>query len=146
MFTALALVNGTIFVPLMLHRPKDSRNGLLPSWGVRECCRLLLGVTYEVRGHENILPEGQGCVLLMNHQTALDLLVMANIWRYTPNGRMIAKKEILWLVPFGPATWFWGTVFLDRLNPEKSHKTLNRTGELINGDKIIEEYETMRLD
>lgn len=43
----------------------------LPAWG----CRLLLralGVTYEVRGLENIQPN-HGAVVVINHQSAIDL-------------------------------------------------------------------------
>lgn len=43
----------------------------MPAWG----CRLLLqilGVTYEVRGLENI-NKSHGGVVLMNHQSGIDL-------------------------------------------------------------------------
>jgi len=33
----------------------------------------LLGIKFELRGHENIVQDS-GCVVLMNHQSALDIL------------------------------------------------------------------------
>ena len=35
--------------------------------------RKLLGIKFELRGHENIVQDS-GCVVLMNHQSALDVL------------------------------------------------------------------------
>lgn len=42
-----------------------------PAWGCRQLCKAL-GVTMEIRGLENIRKE-HGSVVLMNHQSALDL-------------------------------------------------------------------------
>lgn len=58
--------------PLMLLRPRDYRNALLPAYG---CVKLgkLLGVEFELRGLEN-LDKQKGAVVLINHQSALDLI------------------------------------------------------------------------
>ncbi|KAF4524020.1 hypothetical protein B566_EDAN006315 [Ephemera danica] len=73
-FMLYTFISTIIFVPFMLHRPRDSRNGLMPAWAVRWCSRLFLGLTFEVRGQENILPQGQGCVVVVNHQSSLDII------------------------------------------------------------------------
>lgn len=63
---------------------------------------------------------------------------MANIWPYTPNGCQVTKREVLWLFPFGPACWLWGTVFIDKLNPERAQRDINATGSLINAKHVSE--------
>lgn len=36
------------------------------------------------------------------------------------------RKEILYLFPFGPASYMWETLFLDRSNAKKAHSQLNK--------------------
>jgi len=44
----------------------------LPAWGGRQISKLL-GLKWEMRGKENIV-QNSGCVVLINHQSCLDLL------------------------------------------------------------------------
>jgi hypothetical protein len=44
----------------------------LPAWGARQLSKFL-GIKFEITGHENIVQDS-GCVVLMNHQSALDVL------------------------------------------------------------------------
>jgi 1-acyl-sn-glycerol-3-phosphate acyltransferase len=44
----------------------------LPAWNARQLSKLL-GIKFEMRGLENIV-QGSGCVVLINHQSALDIL------------------------------------------------------------------------
>lgn len=128
-FVVLSLISATIFVPLMLWRPRDYRNALLPAWGARQISKLL-GLTWELRGHENIIQDS-GCVVVINHQSAIDLLVLAELWPVLQRCTVIAKREVFYLWPFGLACWLWGTIFIDRLNVERAQSTVNKTGETI---------------
>ncbi|XP_075226549.1 1-acyl-sn-glycerol-3-phosphate acyltransferase alpha-like [Lycorma delicatula] len=128
-FIILSTISATIFIPIMLLRPRDYRNALMPAWGARQISRLL-GLKWELRGLENIV-QNSGCVILINHQSALDLLVLAELWPVMKRGTVIAKKEVFFLWPFGLACWLWGTIFIDRLNVEKAQSTINKTGETI---------------
>ncbi|KAG5881860.1 hypothetical protein JTB14_022445 [Gonioctena quinquepunctata] len=117
----------------MLLRPRDSRNALIPSAGLRASLKFL-GLKYTIEGHENILKEGGG-VVLINHQSFLDLIILAQIWPLIPNCTVISKKEIFYLQPFGLASWLWGTIFIDRVNPKDAQKAINKTGETIKNRK-----------
>ncbi|XP_050443307.1 1-acyl-sn-glycerol-3-phosphate acyltransferase beta-like [Adelges cooleyi] len=128
-FTVLSYISATVFIPLMLWRPKDYRNGLLPAWGGRQISKIL-GLTWEFRGKENIVNDS-GCVVLINHQSCLDLLVLSEIWPVMDRCTVISKKEIFYFWPFGLASWLWGTIFIDRLNVESAQNTINKTGETI---------------
>lgn len=49
----------------------------------------------------------------------------------------IAKRELFWN-PFGIAAWLAGVVFIDRSNPDTSHRALNKTAPVLHdGTKIF---------
>ncbi|KAJ8979052.1 hypothetical protein NQ317_010303 [Molorchus minor] len=89
-----------------------------------------LGVTYSLQGQDNIVRDS-GCVVLINHQSMLDLIVLACLWPVMDNCTVISKKEIFYLQPFGLASWLWGTIFIDRVNAKDSQNAINKTGETI---------------
>lgn len=118
LFIIVSLVSAMVPIPLMLLRPKDPRNALKPAWGLRQCASSLLGLRFELRGKENILREKsenkesrRGCVVLINHQSAIDLVVLAELWPIMPRCTVISKREVFWLGPFGLATWLWGKYY-----------------------------------
>ncbi|KAJ9592758.1 hypothetical protein L9F63_015574 [Diploptera punctata] len=132
-FIIASLMAATTFIPLMLARPRSYKNALLPAWCERQLSKLL-GIKFEMKGHENIV-EDSGCVVLINHQSALDILVLAEIWPVMERCTVISKKEVFYLWPFGLACWLWGTIFIDRLNVEKAQNTINSTGDTIRKKK-----------
>ena len=48
----------------------------------------------------------------------------------------LAKKQLLYAGPFGPAAWLCGTIFIDRLNHEKAKGTLTETARKIRDNKV----------
>lgn len=128
-FILASLIGATLPIPLMLLKPRDSDNALLPAWGLRSLSKFM-DVHFSVRGKENIVKDS-GCVVLINHQSALDLIVLAELWPIMDKCTVISKKEVFYLGPFGLATWLWGTIFIDRLNPEKAQNAINTTGATI---------------
>ncbi|CAH1176190.1 unnamed protein product [Phaedon cochleariae] len=116
-------------IPLMLLRPRDSRNALIPAALLRSFGKLL-GLEYTIDGHENIIRDS-GCVVLINHQSLIDLMILAYLWPLLPNSTVIAKKEIFYVQPFGLASWLWGTIFINRVKPQDAQKAINKTGETI---------------
>uniref|UniRef100_V5G2U3 1-acyl-sn-glycerol-3-phosphate acyltransferase n=1 Tax=Anoplophora glabripennis TaxID=217634 RepID=V5G2U3_ANOGL len=120
-------------IPIMLLKPRDSRNALMPAAGLRACCRFL-GLTYSVEGLENVV-KNSGCVVLINHQSMLDLIVLACLWPVMDNCTVISKKEIFYIQPFGLASWLWGTIFIDRVNAKGAKDAVNNTGETIRSRK-----------
>lgn len=131
---ALAMTTAaTMCIPLMLLRPKDSKNALIPAWSLKTVGRAL-GVKCTVEGKENIVQDSAS-VVLINHQSIVDMLVLSEIWPIFDRCSVIAKKEIFYMWPFGLATWLWGTIFIDRLNGEKAKETINKTAKTINDRK-----------
>ncbi|XP_012254396.2 1-acyl-sn-glycerol-3-phosphate acyltransferase beta [Athalia rosae] len=133
LFIILSAIAATWCIPYMFLRPKHWANALVPAWGARQIAKLL-GMQFEVRGKENIVSD-TGCVVLINHQSGLDLCVLAELWPVMKRCTVISKKEILYLGPFGLASWLWGTIFIDRLQAEHARNTMNSTADIINNRK-----------
>ncbi|XP_052121223.1 1-acyl-sn-glycerol-3-phosphate acyltransferase beta isoform X2 [Frankliniella occidentalis] len=131
-FVVWSTVSACAPIPLMLLDPLSWKNALYPARSLRVLTRLF-GIHMEVSGTENIVDSG--CVVLLNHQSLLDLHVLAELWVVMERCAVIAKREIFWLWPFGLASWLWGTIFIDRLNPEKSQKTINSTGDRVRKER-----------
>lgn len=82
-----------IFVFLLdLFNTCHTRRG--PAWVNRWLIRAL-GVSYEVRGVENIRKD-HGAVILMNHQSLIDLSVLAHLWPIIGRATVVAKRELLY--------------------------------------------------
>ena len=90
-------------------------------WG-----RMLLalsGCTLTVEGRENIPKQGGAC-FVSNHNSIFDIvLLLATIGR--PFG-FIAKKELIFLPLLNAWISILGGLFIDRNNPRKGLKTINR--------------------
>ena len=50
----------------------------------------------------------------MNHQSAIDLMSMFEIIPYLEHSGPIAKRELLFIQPFGLACWLCGAEFINR--------------------------------
>ncbi|NWU98606.1 PLCA acyltransferase, partial [Upupa epops] len=86
----------------------------------------IFGVKIVVKGKENIMSK-KPLVLMLNHQTSLDIMVMAEM---IPSHCVpIAKKEILYMGPFGLACWLSGFAFIDRKKKEESIAALTVVAE-----------------
>ncbi|XP_063633261.1 1-acyl-sn-glycerol-3-phosphate acyltransferase alpha [Cydia splendana] len=123
LFVVAAVIFSTAPLPLMLFRPFNPKNALIPAALLRWTARLLLGIRFEVRGLENI-DNSRGTVVLLNHQSCLDLYVLAVLWPLMARCTVISKRTMQYLVPFGTAAWMWGTVFIDR-GSRSAHDALN---------------------
>ncbi|XP_066588380.1 1-acyl-sn-glycerol-3-phosphate acyltransferase beta [Prorops nasuta] len=129
LFIILSAISSSIFIPLMLFKIRHWSNALLPAWCVKNTGKIL-GVNFVIRGHENIV-EDSGCVVLINHQSSIDLCVLGELWSVLKRGTVIAKKEILFFGTFGLAAWLWGTIFIDRSNGPEARGKMNVTSESI---------------
>ncbi|XP_062548999.1 1-acyl-sn-glycerol-3-phosphate acyltransferase alpha isoform X2 [Armigeres subalbatus] len=129
-FIILSVISAVGPVPLMLLRPRDYRNALLPAYLCTKFGKML-GASFEVRGRENVNRQNGG-VVLMNHQSALDLVVLAYLWPIIGRATVVAKREVLYMFPFGLASWLWGTLFIDRKNKNTAKSTINKESKAIN--------------
>ncbi|OXU21976.1 hypothetical protein TSAR_014706 [Trichomalopsis sarcophagae] len=128
-FVVISAIWATWPIPLMFFRVRDWRNALIPAWGARQAAKVI-GINYQVRGKENIVKDS-GAVVLINHQSNLDLCVLAELWPILQRCTVISKKQVLYFGTFGLASWLWGTIFIDRVKKEEAQSTVNSTAEII---------------
>lgn len=131
-YIIVCLICATAPMPLMLLKPFDPRNGLIPAGLLRLFARVV-GVRWQVRGLENV-DNNRGAVVLLNHQSAIDLYALSVIWPLMSRSTVVAKRSLQYLVPFGTATWLWGTVFIDR-GAQSARAALNKQVEAIKDHK-----------
>jgi len=79
------------------------------------------GVTMKVWGPENLWAS-RPAVFIFNHQSQLDVIVMAALLRSDFTG--VAKKELKTDPMFAPLGWLADVAFIDRANTEEAKKAL----------------------
>ena len=79
------------------------------------------GVTMDVVGAENLWA-ARPAVFIFNHQSQLDVIIMASLLRSDFTG--VAKKELQNDPMFGPLGWLADVAFIDRANTEEAKKAL----------------------
>lgn len=73
----------------------------------------LLGLKLEIEG-ENHLKSEEPFIIVANHQSALDILVIISCLKFSPNILFVMKNELKWAGPFGIACWLRDYIFIDR--------------------------------
>jgi len=81
----------------------------------------LSGVDLRVEGEENLWAQ-RPAVFIFNHQSGLDLILMAKLVRRDVTG--VGKKELLKNPLFGPLLAAGGVVFVDRFNTARAIEAL----------------------
>ncbi|CAO1385279.1 unnamed protein product [Diamesa serratosioi] len=114
------VINCLFLLPYFLLRPFDVTN-LLTAGKFCSHISKVIGLTWTLRGTEH-LGTDKSCVIVANHQSSLDVL---DIWPVMNKTTVVAKRELMFVGPFGIAAYLSGLVFIDRLNAEKSRNTLN---------------------
>ncbi|XP_053696415.1 1-acyl-sn-glycerol-3-phosphate acyltransferase beta-like [Sabethes cyaneus] len=113
----------TLFTPISLLRPRNPVNARIIATTV-SYASTLLPITWELR-NARILKEAKGAVVMANHQSSMDILGMMVLWDIMRDVISIAKKEMLFIIPFGPAVWLAGITYINRKNRPSAMKTLD---------------------
>lgn len=53
-------------------------------------------------------------------------VVLAYLWPLIGRATVVSKKELLYIFPFGPAAYLWGTLFIDRSNQRQAVNKLSQ--------------------
>ena len=92
-------------------RPRAVFDFAVGAWG--DLGTALAGIDVRVRGEENLW-SARPAVFIFNHQSALDVLLLAKLLRRDFVG--VAKQELRRVPVFGALSALLGTVFIDRAN------------------------------
>ena len=98
---------------------RDAVNLAIATWG--ELGTALAGIQVTATGEEHLWSH-RPAVFIFNHQSAIDVLILAKLLRRDFVG--IAKKEVRRHPILGPAFAFAGTVFIDRYDRERAIQAL----------------------
>ncbi|ETN60948.1 1-acyl-sn-glycerol-3-phosphate acyltransferase [Anopheles darlingi] len=121
-------------IPLFLFKPRWPLNALVP--GIVACLFIrAFGVEYEIRGQEHINVRNGGVVLL-NHQSAIDIVMLSRLLREFRNIVPVVKKELFYVLPFGIASYLVGVVFIDRQNSASAKDVMKREAVAITKDHV----------
>ncbi|GFR59650.1 1-acyl-sn-glycerol-3-phosphate acyltransferase [Elysia marginata] len=133
-YYTLSLGIGLAVTVYALFRPKSPSNHFFITRCVNLFLKQAVGMDVTVRGKSN-LDKAETAILVLNHQSSLDMIPMFIMW--PENCVSIAKRELLYLSgTFGIGAWLCGTIFIDRLNPERARKTMEKTAENIKKKKL----------
>ncbi|XP_055685235.1 1-acyl-sn-glycerol-3-phosphate acyltransferase beta-like [Lutzomyia longipalpis] len=128
------IMGTTLLIPVFLFRPRNVINCKIVGWFIRKCS-YLLEITWEVRG-ARLLQDNVGGLICANHQSSIDILAMFNLWELMDRVTGIAKKEMFYVFPFGPAAWLAGLPYIDRQSPKSGYQTLGRCAKLMKEEDI----------
>lgn len=95
----------------------------------------LIGLTWKLRGGEHLEKE-ETCVIISNHQSSLDVMGMFNIWEVMGKTTVVAKRQLLYVFPFGICAYLCGLIFIDRYRVEKAKSTMNEAMEKLKENNI----------
>ncbi len=135
LFTVWTLFLGIAFIPLLL-APRIVAQRAARIWvhGALIFQRLILGLTYEIRGREN-LPSG-AAVIAAKHQSAWETLIFHAL---LPDTVFVLKKSLLWLPVIGWYLLKTGQVAIDRKAGMKALGVMARAARiaLARGSQVV---------
>jgi len=88
----------------------------------------ILGINFHVEG-EHFIQKEMPYIIVCNHQHALDITALMQIWDKFGKAAVTAKQELKWLGHFGIALQLAGTIFIPRRDKINSIKAINSAVE-----------------
>jgi 1-acyl-sn-glycerol-3-phosphate acyltransferase len=131
----LAMLASLIALLVCLRRPFDPTNSRRAARIYAHFILPLLGLRVAVQGWDNV-PGEQPFVVVANHQSNLDLLVMG--MALPPRTVSLGKKSLKWIPLFGQVYWLSGNVMIDRASGHRAKATMELTQQALqSGHKSI---------
>jgi 1-acyl-sn-glycerol-3-phosphate acyltransferase len=128
---SVLVLMGAFLWPTLLVVPGSKRRWALMQWGSRAVL-WLMGIRLEVMG---AWPEGKGIIVVANHASYFDALVLAAVVPGEP--AFIAKKELEAQFFAGPFLRRLGTLFVDRADPEGGVEDMNKAFQAAQAGRML---------
>ncbi|XP_078686357.1 1-acyl-sn-glycerol-3-phosphate acyltransferase alpha-like [Branchiostoma floridae x Branchiostoma belcheri] len=132
LYDTIVMCIAVFLMPVLAFRPRDVNNYRIVSWVVKNIMKIF-AIKIDIK-HKERLVSDQPYILVSNHQSSLDFIGMMEL--LPDRCAFLAKRELLWAGPFGISSWLCGTIFIDRLNPEKARDTMDQTAEILHTKNI----------
>jgi lysophosphatidate acyltransferase len=94
----------------------------------------LLGIKFTVKGAE-LINKDQPYIIVCNHQHALDIISVMQIWDKFDKAAVAAKKELKWMATFGIGLQMAGAVFIERNHKAGAKDALNKAVQKAKSNK-----------
>lgn len=122
---------GAFLWPTVLVLPASKQRWALVHWASRVALQLM-GIKLEVTG---AWPEGKGIIVVANHASYFDALVLAAVIPGEP--AFIAKKELEPQFFAGPFLGRLGALFVDRADPEGGVEDVNKAIQAAQAGRML---------
>jgi 1-acyl-sn-glycerol-3-phosphate acyltransferase len=123
---------GCIGALISLKNGRTPQNTLLMYKVYKKVC-LWTGIKYETRDLK-YLDTDEPCIVIANHQSALDVITMGYMW--PQNTVVILKKSLKYLPGFNLCGYLCHSIWIDRINKEKAHKSLDDAMDHVKNKKV----------
>jgi len=120
------MATSAFIVLIFWFRVRDPANAVFVANWIMKYVHRMSGVEFEIEGAE-LLKCPTAAVVVLNHQSSIDLMSLFEIWPHLENAGPIAKRELLYFQPFGLACWMCGAEFINRKS-KTSHADINDMG------------------
>ncbi|CAK9292093.1 unnamed protein product [Gordionus sp. m RMFG-2023] len=135
LFYGLVIFCVSLIWPVFLvtgHGKRNCRNQKIVYTLYYKVCRIF-GIRYRILHKENATRD-ESAVIVSNHQSSLDLLSQSTVW--PSNCTSVAKREVVYLGPFGALSYVTGVVYIDRKDLNSAKKTLADLAERMKIEKL----------
>ncbi|XP_061164393.1 1-acyl-sn-glycerol-3-phosphate acyltransferase alpha-like [Saccostrea echinata] len=124
----------TVLWILFTCRPKSSENFRFAIWSLHKL-KYLYGWEFETHGKEYLMND-KPLVVLVNHQSGLDLLGLMELWDWRYHCTAVGKRSLMYMGVFGLACYLCDGVFLDRHDHAKAVQQMNAVVDQIHSKKL----------
>lgn len=124
----------TVFWVILTCRPKSTENSRFANWALVKL-KYFYGWEFEIHGKEYLMKD-EPCVVLINHQSGLDLIGLMEIWNWRYHCAVVGKRSLMYFGMFGLATYLCDTIFLDRFDRAKAVQQMNAVVDQIQSKKL----------
>jgi len=97
-------------------------------------CSMWADVTIEIRGVEKIHSEADSQVIVSNHQSSLDVLVMANLC--VRKCTVMMKASLKWIPFFNLAAFLSNTIFINRSDKDSSRRAIEQAADTMTSKQL----------
>jgi len=120
-----------VILIILLPRPRNPSNGELAAKILR-MASYPISLSFTIDG-EDRLRDRSAAVLLLNHQSSLDLMSLMEIWPIMKMASPVAKRSLLYTGAwFGLGAWLAGVTFIQRGSKE-GRESMDKMGEEARG-------------
>ncbi|TRY66921.1 hypothetical protein TCAL_09928 [Tigriopus californicus] len=129
-FIVVSLVmTGALSIPYGLLNFRDPHKIQKFTAWVLKPASWILGVDWHIH-FKSPHDQTKSHMFVCNHQSALDVIGMLQLWPLIMPCFTTAKKELKYAGPFGLILYLCGTIFVDRMSSEKGRKAVNEAGQM----------------